>query len=77
MTPRAVATPKAGEASRSYMRQLWVTRPRPGVDRMASAWLIRRFIDRNARFAFAADRNAVPAEAIPFDMFGVELQPSG
>ena len=76
-TSRAVATPKAGEASRSYRGQLWVTRPRPGVDRMASAWLIRRFIDRDARFAFVADRNAVPAEAIPFDMFGVELTHQG
>ncbi|HEX6107594.1 MAG TPA: chromate resistance protein ChrB domain-containing protein [Gemmatimonadales bacterium] len=32
---------------------LWVTRPGPKVDRMASAWLIRRFIDPEARFAFA------------------------
>ena len=40
---------------------------------MASAWLIRRYIDREARFAFAADRNAVPADGIPFDMFGVEF----
>src|SRR3954447_23276193 len=30
----------------------WVTRHRPGVDRMASAWLIRRFIDLSATFAF-------------------------
>jgi hypothetical protein len=56
---------------------LWVTRPRPAVDRMASAWLIRRFIDPKARFAFAADAGAVPARAIPFDMFGVELSHHG
>jgi hypothetical protein len=61
----------------TYRGRLWVTRPRPGVDRMASAWLIRRFIDRQARFAFAADRNAVPPDAIPFDMFGVELSHRG
>ena len=60
-----------------YRDRLWVTRPRPGVDRMASAWLVRRFIDPKARFAFAADRAAVPAEALPFDMFGVEFTHQG
>ncbi|MBL8135861.1 MAG: chromate resistance protein [Acidobacteria bacterium] len=58
--------------------RLWVTRPRPGVDRMGSAWLIRRFIDADARFAFAADRDAVPSpDAIPFDMFSVEFSHQG
>jgi hypothetical protein len=61
----------------TYHDRLWVTRPRPGVDRMASAWLIRRFIDPKARFGFAADRDAVPAEAIPFDMFGVDFSHQG
>jgi hypothetical protein len=57
-----------------YRQRLWVTRPRPGVDRMASAWLIRRFIDVEARFGFARDRDALPeADAIPFDMFGVHF----
>ena len=76
-TPRGALSATPGASRRSYHAQLWVTRPRPGVDRMASAWLIRRFIDRDARFAFVADRNAVPAEAIPFDMFGVELTHQG
>jgi hypothetical protein len=56
---------------------MWVTRPRPGVDRMSSAWLIRRFIDPDARFGFAADRHAVPADAVAFDMFGVDLTHRG
>lgn len=60
----------------SYRGRLWVTRPRPGVDRMASAWLIRRFIDGQAQFAFTADPKAVP-DAIPFDMFGVEFTHRG
>ena len=53
---------------------LWVTRPRPHVDRTACAWLIRRFVDPEAAFAFAPDRDA--AERLggtPFDMRGVEL----
>jgi len=57
----------------SYQQRLWVTRPRPGVDRMSSAWLIRRFIDSRARFDFAADREAMPRDGVPFDMFGVEF----
>jgi hypothetical protein len=61
----------------SYRERLWVTRARPGVDRMASAWLIRRFIDGQAQFGFAIDQNAVPVDAIPFDMFGVEFSHQG
>jgi hypothetical protein len=57
----------------SFQGRLWITRPRPGVDRMASAWVIRRFIDRQARFGFAADREAVSDHGVPFDMFGVEF----
>lgn len=53
---------------RMYQRRMWVTRPRPGVDRVTSAWLIRRFIDPQARFTFAAE-NHFPREAVPFDMF--------
>jgi hypothetical protein len=56
-----------------FQGRLWVTRPRPGVDRMASAWLIRRFIDPHARFGFAADRAAVQGKDVAFDMFGVEF----
>lgn len=51
----------------------WVTRPRPGVDRMASAWLIQRFIDPEARFAFADQPPAGDRKRIAFDMFGVEF----
>ncbi|HSL24485.1 MAG TPA: chromate resistance protein ChrB domain-containing protein [Vicinamibacterales bacterium] len=63
--------------AQNYANRLWVTRPRPGVDRMASAWLIRRFVDPRARFGFAADRESVPHTALPFDMFGVEFSHQG
>jgi hypothetical protein len=53
---------------RDYLGRVWVTRPRPRIDRSASAWLIRRFIDKKARFAFAQEEH-VPREAVPFDMF--------
>lgn len=54
--------------ARDYKGRVWVTRPRPGVDRCSSAWLIQRFIDSKARFAFAAE-DRVPAGSVPFDMF--------
>jgi hypothetical protein len=57
--------------TKDYKGRLWVSRPRPGVDRCASAWLIRRFIDRKARFAFAPE-DRVPAGGVPFDMFHEE-----
>jgi hypothetical protein len=52
----------------------WVTRYRPGVDRMASAWLIRRFIDSNATFVFA-ERPA--GSDVPFDMYTGEFSHRG
>jgi len=54
--------------TQDYKNRVWVTRPRPGVDRCSSAWLIRRFIDSNARFAFAPEEQ-VPKHSVPFDMF--------
>ena len=56
-----------------FRGRVWVTRPRPGVDRMASAWLIRRFIAPDARFAFAAPQARVTKRQIPFDMPDVEF----
>ena len=40
---------------REYVGRVWATRPRPGIDRSASAWLIQRFIDKKARFTFATE----------------------
>jgi len=54
----------------------WVTRPRPHIDRIASAWLIRRFIDPDAQFLFAPPAE-FPKDAIPFDAPGVELSHQG
>jgi hypothetical protein len=71
-TDAARVTARVSEARktdpRDYKNRLWVTRPRPGVDRCASAWLIRRCIDSKARFAFASEER-VPRGGVPFDMF--------
>ena len=72
LTRAGTSPTPSGEAvkvnPRQYVGRVWVTRPRPGIDRSASAWLIRRFIDKKARFIFAQEEH-VPAEAVPFDMF--------
>lgn len=57
-------------------RRRWVTRPRPHIDRIASAWLIKRFIDPDAEFVFAPPAE-FPKDAIPFDAPGVELSHHG
>jgi hypothetical protein len=54
----------------------WVTRPRPHIDRIASAWLIKRFIDPQAQIVFAPP-SEFPKDAIPFDAPGVELSHQG
>ncbi len=63
-------------ALRTLRGRRWITRPRPHVDRIASAWLIRRFIDPEATFLFAAPPD-FPPDAIPFDTPGAELSHFG
>ena len=53
---------------KDYLGQTWLTRPHPGIDRVASAWLVLRYIDSQAKFAFDKDARRHP-DAIPFDMF--------
>jgi len=67
MTP--VATRR--ESKTGYRGRHWLTRPHPGVDRMSSAWLIRRFIDPHASFVFGGHGSA--PDAIPFDTFEAEF----
>ncbi|HZA38089.1 MAG TPA: chromate resistance protein ChrB domain-containing protein [Candidatus Baltobacteraceae bacterium] len=62
--------------ARQYRGKTWLTRPRPEIDRVGSAWLISKFIDPKARFVFAPTAQAVP-EAIPFDMLDAEFSHHG
>ena len=60
---------KKGSASKAnYQRRSWITRPRPGIDRVSSARLISRFIDARPKCIFDNNPAAHPI-AIPFDMF--------
>jgi len=55
-----------------YQGRRWMTRRNLHIDRLASAWLIRQFIDKRPRFYFVAEGETVEG-AIPFDMFGAEF----
>jgi hypothetical protein len=59
-----------------YQGQRWVTRRNLHIDRLASAWLIKQFIDKRPRFYFVAEGEMVEG-AIPFDMFGAEFTHHG
>ena len=57
----------------------WATRKKPFVDRFASAWLIKKFIDKNASFAFIdeKDLDTVAKDVIPFDIRGGKFTHTG
>jgi hypothetical protein len=52
----------------SYQKRTWITRPRPGIDRVSSGWLIQRFIDPKATFLFENEPES-HQNAVPFDMY--------
>jgi len=68
--------PRAGEgeirrlATRDYQGRSWATRKHLWVDRIASAWLIRRRIDRKARFLWLDHPRKCPKDALGFDFDG-------
>lgn len=55
---------------KDYRGRTWATRARPWVDRLASAWLIKRFIDPKARIVWLKDPKACPRRALGFDFDG-------
>jgi hypothetical protein len=69
--PQKRGSENARANAADFQGKAWLTRPRPGVDRMSSAWLIRRFIDPDATFVFGDTDNA--PLAIPFDTFQAEF----
>lgn len=66
VTPKRVA---------DYQGRTWFTRKKPFIDRMASAWFIRRFVDTKASFKFIneSDLASLAANAVTFDMTGAEF----
>jgi hypothetical protein len=62
--------------SAKYQGRRWMTRRNLHIDRLASAWLIKQFIDKRPRFYFVAEGETVEG-AIPFDMYGAEFTHHG
>ncbi len=56
-----------------FQRRTWATRRRLWVDRVASAWLIRRFIDDAPTFVWLDDTNQLPKRTVGFDFDGAEF----
>jgi hypothetical protein len=70
--------PKLEAAAEKYRGRTWVTRTGVHVDRMASAWLIRRFIDPKAKFRFVLEKTAKRSgNEIWFDMFEADFTHDG
>ena len=66
------------ESSETYRNRIWVTRAGVHVDRMASAWLIRRFVDPEAHFKFVTEKQYAPKDGeVRFDMFNAEFTHEG
>jgi hypothetical protein len=73
-TPPAPASP----APETFLGRTWVTRTGVHVDRMASAWLIKRFIDAEASFKFVPSKQYSPENGeVRFDMFDAEFTHEG
>ena len=78
------SAPKTAKAAASreglplpeYQGRRWVTRRNIHIDRLASGWLIKQFIDKRPRFYFVADGEEVE-NGIRFDMFGAEFTHQG
>jgi hypothetical protein len=56
-----------------YEGRMWATRKDPWVDRLASAWLVRRFIDPKARFLWLDRPSSLPRKAVGYDFDGAEF----
>jgi hypothetical protein len=72
-------SPLARKELKAYQQKVWVTRKRPFIDRMASAWLIRRFVDPAAKFRFIDEKDlgSLAKGEVAFDMQGGEFTHHG
>jgi len=76
LSPKGRVAKQPTLEAKDFQGRTWLTRPRPGIDRAGSAWLIRKFIDSKARFVFGSEPSEQP-RALPFDMADVEFSHHG
>ena len=75
--PSASAAPIQRLNPAEHRRRVWATRERPRVDRLASAWLIKRHIDTQARFVWLRKPRDCPRDALGFDFDGAAFSHTG
>jgi hypothetical protein len=75
--PRASKSRVRSVDSAKYRKRVWATRSDPWVDRLASAWLIKRFIDPDARFVWIDRPRDRPKNAVGFDFDGAQFTHTG
>lgn len=77
--PKKAEFPQPVKNVKDYQGRVWITRKRPFVDRMASAWLIKRFIDKKALFRFIDEKKTenIDKKSITFDIKGGEFTHRG
>lgn len=71
--PHAATTRPGRVDPARYRARTWATRKKPWIDRLASAWLIRRFIDEKAKFVWIESARDCPKHAIGFDFDGAQF----
>ncbi|WP_236019899.1 chromate resistance protein ChrB domain-containing protein [Sabulicella rubraurantiaca] len=77
-TPSKAVAPEGASGAAALKGKVWVTRAGVHVDRIASAWLVRRFIDPSARFRFVRGKSAASVRGeIRFDMAEAEITHEG
>ncbi len=75
--PRALEGAIPRRVAGEYHGRLWATRKRPWVDRLASAWLIRNFIDPQARFIWMEPQTQCAPDVLGFDYNGAAFSHVG
>ena len=75
--PRALRTRVRKLDAARYRGRAWATRKDPWIDRLASAWLIKRFIDEQARFVWIDRPSECPKRALGFDFDGAQFTHTG
>jgi len=75
--PHAIDASLPNLSVSDFQARVWATRQRPWVDRLASAWLICRFIDPQARFVWLAAITDCPTDALGFDFDGASFSHVG
>lgn len=75
--PAAAPGQPARVDKRDFLGRVWATRKNIWVDRAASAWLIRRFVDPDARFLWLEKPSDCPKDAVGFDFDGAEFSHLG